>query len=259
MGLADDILSTPPGFKFLIQFIGAIILILFDLHIEIFESTILNYTLTVFWFVGVMNSINMLDNMDAITTSVGITILIGAITILSVLGMGSSPLFLVSIGGLAGLTSFLFVNWNPSKMYMGDNGSQFLGALLAIIGIQLFWNGSTVGTEHPISYAFLIAFLAFIVPITDTTTVTINRLLRKQSPFIGGRDHTTHHLSYLGLSDRMVAIILLCINGVGVLLATFLLLHPEKISIPLWVIGLFSITIFGMLYANTKISKPKTK
>lgn len=257
MGLADDMLNTPPGFKFIVQIFGAIILIVFDLHINIFETDFYNYVLTIFWFVGVMNSINMLDNMDSITTSIGITILIGALVVLSVLNMNNGPIFMVCIAALAGLLSFLFVNWHPAKMYMGDNGSQFLGALIAIIGIIVFWNGSTIGTDHPKTFPFLIAFIAFIIPITDTTTVTINRLMRKQSPFIGGRDHTTHHLSYLGLSDRKIAILLLSLNGLGVFTAVFLLLYPDKVVFPLWLIGLIAIFIFGMLYANTKLTKPK--
>ncbi len=256
MGLADDMLNTPPGFKFVVQLLGALILIAFDLYIDLFQNDVWNYLLTVFWFVGIMNSINMLDNMDAITTSVGISILLGALTIVLVLGNGSSALTFVGLALLAGLLSFLTVNWHPAKMYMGDNGSQFLGALLAIVGIEVFWNGSVQGTAHPYLYPFALIFMAFIVPITDTTTVTINRLMRGQSPFIGGRDHTTHHLSYLGLKDRKIAFVLFTINLLGVATASFLLLYPEKVSLPIWSICLVFVLIFVLLYWNTKRSKP---
>jgi UDP-GlcNAc:undecaprenyl-phosphate GlcNAc-1-phosphate transferase len=73
-----------------------------------------------------------------------------------------------------------------------------------------FWNFKS-GAE-PLTFIqirpFVVPMLFFIIPLIDTTTVTLRRLLRKQSPFIGGKDHITHHLAYLGLSDVMVAVIL---------------------------------------------------
>ncbi len=256
MGLADDMLNTPPGFKFIFQFLSGIILIYSGIYIQIFEAQWLNYLLTLFWVVGIMNSVNMLDNMDAITTSVSCTILLGAIVVLFVTQPFSGVLLVISIGALASLLSFLYYNWNPSKMYMGDNGSQFLGALLAIIGIQVFWNGSQM-SSHPVLYPFLLAFMAFIIPISDTTTVTINRLLRGKSPFIGGRDHTTHHLSYLGLSDKIVARIFMLINLLFVGFSTYIILFPTKIAFSVWILGILALFVLIVLYSITKISKPK--
>ena len=63
-------------------------------------------------------------------------------------------LFIVCLGVLAALIGFMKVNWNPAKMYMGDNGSQFLGALLAIVGIIVFWNGSTIFAAFLHTYLF---------------------------------------------------------------------------------------------------------
>lgn len=256
MGLADDMLNTPPGFKFLIQIIGAIILIYFNLYIQVFNVPFYNYALTIFWFVGIMNSINMLDNMDAITTSVSSTILIGSIVLLSITQHYNGIMLMVCLGILAALLSFLYYNWHPSKMYMGDNGSQFLGSVLAIVGIEMFWN-APVAEGFSVMYPFLLAFLAFLVPISDTTTVTINRIMRGQSPFIGGRDHTTHHLSYFGLSDAAVARILLTINGLAVAVSVLLIIYRDKLNFPLWIIGIGGVFVLVSLYSITKISKPK--
>ena len=256
MGLADDMLNTPPAFKFIFQFLSGIVLIYSGLYIQIFDVQWLNYLLTIFWVVGILNSVNMLDNMDAITTSVSSTILLGAIFILYVTQPFSGVFLLIAVGALASLLSFLYYNWNPAKMYMGDNGSQFLGALLAIVGIQVFWNGSNM-PDHSSLYPFLLAFMAFIVPISDTTTVTINRLMRGQSPFIGGRDHTTHHLSYFGFSERKVAWVLLSINFIFVFLSVFIILFPDKIAFPVWIVGVLAFLVLVGLYSITKISKPK--
>ncbi len=256
MGMADDMLNTPPWFKFVFQFLSGIILIYSGVYIQIFDQDWINYTLTIFWVVGIMNSVNMLDNMDAITTSISSTILLGAIFLLFITQPFSGVFLIIAVGSLASLISFLYYNWNPSKMYMGDNGSQFLGSLLAILGIQVFWNGSHM-PDHSHIYPFLVAFMAFLVPISDTTTVTINRLLRGQSPFIGGRDHTTHHLSYFGLSDRNVAWLLIFINLVFVTLSVVIILIPQKLIVPVWLLGSLAILVMISLYSITKISKPK--
>ncbi len=256
MGLADDMLNTPPGFKFFVQFLSAAILIYSGIYINIFDSTILNYTISMFWIVGIMNSLNMLDNMDAITTSVTCTILIGAIVILSVLYGSTNVYLIISLGALASLVAFLYYNWTPAKMYMGDNGSQFIGSLLAIIGIKVFWN-TTVLTDYSFIYPVAIAVAAFIIPISDTATVTINRLLRKQSPFVGGRDHTTHHLSYLGLKDKYVAIILLSINALFVGFVCFIVLKANNIGSSIVISSIGSLIVFVTLYTISKTSKPK--
>lgn len=256
MGMADDMLNTPPGFKFIFQLLCGVILIYSDLYIHIFEKVWMDYLLTLLWVVGIMNSINMLDNMDAITTSVSSTILLGSVLVLYILQPFSGVLLLITVGALASLLSFLYYNWYPAKMYMGDNGSQFLGALLAIIGIQVFWNGSQM-PEHSNLYPFLLAFMAFIVPISDTTSVTINRLMRGQSPFIGGRDHTTHHLSYFGLTERKIALFLGSLNLLFVAFSVFIIIYPNKIAFPVWILGVMALTVMVSLYSITKISKPK--
>ncbi|MDD3859682.1 MAG: MraY family glycosyltransferase, partial [Bacteroidales bacterium] len=226
MGLADDIINTPPSFKFIVQFLCAFILIFNDIYIHISPIEWINYAITVSWVVGIMNSINMLDNMDAITSLTSLSIIGGAITYTVLFNAQLSQFGLMVLLSVAGvLLSFLFYNWSPSKMYMGDSGSQFLGAILAWIGISFFWNSIPI---EEVQYAFnmkqaLIVALAYIIPLSDTTTVTINRLLRKQSPFMGGKDHTTHHLFYLGLSVRWVGVLFFIINTLGVALSLYLI------------------------------------
>lgn len=256
MGLADDMLNTPPGFKFAIQFAGAAILMYFGIYINIFESMPLNYIISFFWIVGVMNSLNMLDNMDGITTSVSVTILCGAAVLIALLKGTDNIFLIICLGGIASLTSFLYYNWNPSKMYMGDNGSQFLGTLLAIIGIEVFWNNPAT-ESYSFMYPLALTVSAFIVPISDTATVTINRLLRKQSPFVGGRDHTTHHLSYLGLKDSQVALVLLLINLIFVSCSVLIILKSNNLSQHTIILGSIAFAVFLILYTITKLSKPK--
>jgi UDP-GlcNAc:undecaprenyl-phosphate/decaprenyl-phosphate GlcNAc-1-phosphate transferase len=259
MGLADDMFNTPPNFKFVVQLIIAAVLIYFGIYIQIFDNIMLNYVLTVFWVVGIMNSINMLDNMDAIsslTTIVALSIVLVNIFLNCKLNLIFFTVVL--LGSLSSIYAFLIYNWSPSKMYMGDNGSQFIGTLLAFFGILFLWNVPVIQKNPSELKSFLIVALAFIVPLSDTTTVTINRLMRKQSPFIGGMDHTTHHISKLVFSDRKTAFILLSVSilsGVLAILIANNFLALTKITIPLLI--LYVLAIFIALYSTTKISKPK--
>ncbi|HNK67802.1 MAG TPA: MraY family glycosyltransferase [Flavobacteriales bacterium] len=212
MGLADDAYNTRPVLKFLTQVGCGVILIATGSSIRIFDAQWANWLLTVFWTVGMMNSINMLDNMDGITTVTSISILAcGLLSFVPEWKLGTIYPALV-IGVIAALCGFLLFNWHPSRMYMGDTGSQFLGVFLAYIGIRCFWNGlSPSGAVEPWRQA-VSTLIVFALPIIDTSTVTVNRLLKGRSPFVGGRDHTTHHLSYLGLSDQQVALVF---SGLG--------------------------------------------
>jgi len=259
MGLADDMFNTPPNFKFVVQVIIAAVLIYFGIYIKIFDSETANYIITVLWVVGIMNSINMLDNMDAVSSLTTIVILSAVfVNLLFNCEVNLNFYIIVLLGSISAIYAFLIYNWNPSKMYMGDNGSQFIGALLAFFGIIFMWNIPVTQNNPSELKSFLLVALAFIVPLSDTTTVTINRLMRKQSPFVGGKDHTTHHISYLGFSDRKVALILLSVSIISafgaVLLANNIILLTNT-TIPLLII--YVLLIFITLYSTTKISKPK--
>lgn len=258
MGLSDDAYNTKPLLKLLIQIACGVILISTDTHISIFGNTLLNNIMTIFWVVGVMNSINMLDNMDAITTVVSITILLNALVVLILNGLISSIYVLMIIGVMAALIGFLFFNWHPSKMFMGDTGSQFLGLFLATIGIIYFWNTPDVKGELIQSKQFFATILTFAVPLIDTTTVTINRLRKGKSPFVGGKDHTTHHFFYNGLTEKRIAILFAGVSLVSMCLNILIIKYITN-----WGhlhIGLFAVyflSLFWFLYRPTTIYSKK--
>lgn len=259
MGLADDLLNTPPLFKFIVQFVCAFVLIKTGIVITISPMPWVNNIITVLWVVGIMNSINMLDNMDAITSSISLTIIVPCVIMQIISGdINIDTMVMVTVSGA--LLGFLFYNWAPAKMYMGDNGSQFLGILLAYIGIKYFWNGIQITDDINYAYnakQFIMVALAFIVPLSDTTTVTINRLLKGKSPFVGGRDHTTHYLYYRGLTVRKVAAVLIVFNLIGVCLAQVIMYCPCLNYNVVYAFAIYPVTIFALLYINTKITKQK--
>jgi UDP-GlcNAc:undecaprenyl-phosphate GlcNAc-1-phosphate transferase len=259
MGLADDAYNTKPFLKFFVQVLCSVILIISGIFIHIFPWNWANYLFTMFWVVGMMNSLNMLDNMDAITTCVSITIVLTALLIIFIdHDFTTNTHILLLLGILGALAGFLYYNWHPSKLFMGDSGSQFLGIFLACIGILYFWNSSDSSGKLIQSKQFFVSILAFIVPICDTTTVVINRLTRGQSPFIGGKDHTTHHLSYLGLSDRQVSLVftgLSCLSIFCTLFITYFIKDWGIIHITIF--GIYFLLIFGFLFYISK--SPRTR
>jgi len=256
MGLADDLLSTSPYFKFLMQFVIAILFIYFGLEIQFFHNKYLNYFLTVFWVVGIMNAFNMLDNMDGITTSIALSILI---VLALFLWINNNIYLVLPIIILPALLTFLIFNWHPAKMYMGDNGSQFLGSVLAGMGIFFFWQQEAF--SFPVlsrPETVLIIALVFLIPLVDTTTVTINRMLAGKSPFKGGKDHTTHFLVYLGFSERNAVLFLVSISLISNFFAMLFLFRLVNFTMA-WKVAtvIFVFFVFLFLYGNTRITKAK--
>lgn len=258
MGLADDAYNTKPGMKFIVQFTCGFLFILSGNYIKTTPYEWLNYTLTVLWVIGLMNSINMLDNMDGITSVTSIGIIVGAVALMGLNGQADSYWFAVSLGVGASLIGFLYHNWHPSVMYMGDTGSQLLGVFLAWIGVKTFWNGLDSFGEPVQAKQFIMAACMFLGPIADTTAVTINRLLRGQSPFVGGRDHTTHALVYNGLAQRHVAFVFLGIPCVSTLICVFFVNSTAEWSVLYTVLcGIYFFAVLGGLYYVTKTKKSR--
>ncbi len=253
MGLADDAYNTRPLLKFVTQIVCGLVLLATGTGIHLFGSPLADGVLTVLWVVGLMNAINMLDNMDAITTVVALAILLAVLARFLLMGPADDANLVIIIAVCGALCGFLFFNWHPSRMYMGDTGSQFLGVFVAYMGIRYFWNGTSMAGAMEPWRQVSVTLVVFILPIADTTTVSINRMLRRRSPFVGGKDHTTHFLSYTGLSDAQVA---MTFGGLGILSAflSFIALR----YIPVWkpqhtmlYLG-YSLAVFLFLFSLTK-------
>jgi UDP-GlcNAc:undecaprenyl-phosphate/decaprenyl-phosphate GlcNAc-1-phosphate transferase len=254
MGLFDDSYNTKVWLKLFTQVACAVILIATGTYVQISGYVWLDYSITLVWVVGMMNSINMLDNMDGISTIVSLFIFITSLVLLCI-GINTDLSFLVIfIGMIAALSGFLVYNWHPSKMFMGDTGSQFLGALLAITGILFFWNQDGYNYPFP-AKRFILTAIMFVLPISDTTAVIIARLRKGKSPFIGGLDHTTHHLSYMGLSDRGVALVFLGFSIINTALVIVASLIRNWNIIHTLLFGLYFLVIFTfMLIVGNKKS-----
>ncbi|MFD1552770.1 hypothetical protein DNU06_08610 [Putridiphycobacter roseus] len=204
LGLSDDAYDTRPFIKLFIQISCAVILIFTNNGVMLFDMPILNYIITLLWVVGIMNSINMLDNMDGITTIISICIVVLFVFINTPFSIENNIDIFFLMTTLGALLGFLFFNYPPAKMFMGDTGSQFIGIILAYFSIKYLWNDGVETQTQGVFANVSIVLIAFSVPLIDTFTVSINRLLKKKSPMVGGKDHTTHHLVYKGFTEKQV-------------------------------------------------------
>jgi UDP-GlcNAc:undecaprenyl-phosphate/decaprenyl-phosphate GlcNAc-1-phosphate transferase len=207
VGLCDDAYNTAPRPKFLGQVACGVLMIAMGVEIRLFGTPWLDWPLTVLWVVGIMNSFNMMDNMDGVSGTFSVLVLTAALPCILWLDGAGSLFWYLTLALIGAHIGFLVLNYNPSKLYMGDTGSMFLGVLLAYFGIRYFWNLPDYAGQLVFSRQLLLPLLAFSMTIMDTSFVTFARIARKQSPFVGGRDHISHHLVYAGLPDKLVPVV----------------------------------------------------
>ncbi|MBK9592393.1 MAG: undecaprenyl/decaprenyl-phosphate alpha-N-acetylglucosaminyl 1-phosphate transferase [Crocinitomicaceae bacterium] len=231
LGLSDDAYDTKPLIKLGIQILCGFILIWTDNAVQLFDTVWINHLITVVWVVGIMNSINMLDNMDGITTISSIFIILTIIGISIPFELVNNVEIFLLITVLGALCGFLIFNWNPSKMFMGDTGSQFLGMFLAFFSIKFLWNAGIETGNYSEFSNFTLVLIAFSVPLMDTTFVTVRRLARGERPWVGGKDHSTHMLSYKGLTDRQVALVFIGLGLIGLMLSLNIAKYIPKDSL----------------------------
>jgi len=200
LGFVDDAFHISPLFKIFGQIACAYVLIYSGFSIEVSGSGFFNFIFSLVWVVAIMNSINMIDNMDGISTILSISICVICLMVLFYTGQHESIYTLLII------------------MVVG--ASQFLGVFLSGISMLFLWQFKPNPPTQFIHFKqFLLPLLAFMLPFIDTITVFVRRIAIKKSPFQGGRDHTTHHLAFYGLSDRQVALTFASFSLISIALA----------------------------------------
>ncbi len=259
IGLADDAYNTNPTLKLIGQFFCANILIMSGYVIWATPFFVPNYFITTLWIVGLMNSINLLDNMDGAAAGVSLCIIGACMVLLNVNGHQDDFMKIVLLGMMAALLSFLYFNVYPAKIFMGDTGSQFLGVFLAGISIKYLWGIRFDGGAAIQVKQFLVPALFFIIPLTDTVTVFFWRIKAGKSPGKGGTDHITHHLFYNGFSERMVLLILSTITLVSAGLAIWIIALNEWTTFQILALMGYAILIFVLfqiMYIRGAARKP---
>jgi UDP-GlcNAc:undecaprenyl-phosphate GlcNAc-1-phosphate transferase len=222
MGLFDDLRSLSPWPRLIAQtVVGTVVAFVIvengtigtpfgDGGVDGTGSWI-NTAVTIFWIVGICNSINFFDNLDGAASGAVAIAALGVFVIAFDRGQELvSALSIVTAGATIG---FLMWNKSPAKIYMGDAGALFLGIIISVATIRL--NPGITPTWQ--SLAIPVMLLA--VPLLDTCVAVFSRLARGLSPLTGGKDHLSHRLVRAGLTRPMAAISLWSTSGVCALFA----------------------------------------
>lgn len=191
IGLADDIRDLHPYLRLALQAGVGVLAFSLGNRVSISGSWLVDLVLTVIWVMVIINGLNLLDNSDGLAAS---TVLVTASASLFISLIFGQFFIAALAASLIGVTlGFLLHNWYPARVYLGDSGAYFLGALVALLVLRIR------PTEMNAIEGVVIAFLLVLLPIVDTTFVAISRLRRGVHPFTAGRDHLSHRLQDLGL------------------------------------------------------------
>jgi UDP-GlcNAc:undecaprenyl-phosphate GlcNAc-1-phosphate transferase len=247
VGLIDDIVHVKPYQKLIGQVMGASLVVYYGLSLPWSGSPSLNIAITIFWLVGITNALNLLDNMDGLAA--GIAAIAAAFLAASFIVNGRPAEALMLSVFAAALVGFLAYNSNPATIFMGDCGSMFIGFFLASAAMM-----SAAGAR---SRSFMIVLavpvLILLMPIFDTTFVTVLRKLSGRSASQGGRDHTSHRLVALGMTERRAVWMLYAFAGLSGVLA--LLVSRTRLDMSIAAIVGFTIVLalLGVYLAGVKV------
>jgi UDP-GlcNAc:undecaprenyl-phosphate GlcNAc-1-phosphate transferase len=240
VGFIDDVITIKPYAKLVAQLVAASIVVSFGMHLPWVEYQWINDVLTIFWLVGITNAINLLDNMDGLAGGISV-ISCAFLTVTFLLNGQSVEAVFPAILGSAVL-GFLFFNFNPASIFMGDSGSMFLGFVLSATALL-----ADTGRFRSLTSVLLTPVLILMIPIFDTCIVTITRRLSGRPISQGGRDHTSHRLVALGVSERRAVVMLYSFAAVSGTLA--LLVRVLETSLVLLLVPAFALgVIFVGLY-----------
>ncbi|MCG5053732.1 MAG: undecaprenyl/decaprenyl-phosphate alpha-N-acetylglucosaminyl 1-phosphate transferase [Myxococcales bacterium] len=207
LGLYDDIKGANAKKKLSVQGTLAVALYLCGFKIQQL-ATPFGFTIdlgqfalpfTVFWIVGVINALNLIDGLDGLAGGVAFFAVGTTFVIAFMRGDALMMLFMACLGGA--VLGFLFYNFNPASIFMGDTGSMFLGLVLAVGSIQTSQKSST-------AVAILIPIIVLGLPIADTLMAMGRRAFRGRPIFSADKEHIHHRLLALGLSHRKAVLVL---------------------------------------------------
>jgi UDP-GlcNAc:undecaprenyl-phosphate GlcNAc-1-phosphate transferase len=210
VGLTDDFVHLKPSTKLVAQIGVASVLVFFGYRLEWVQSLTLDAMLTMFWIVGITNAVNLLDNMDGLCGGVALVVAVSLLA--SIAPVEASRPLACYLAALAGaIAGFLVYNVHPASIFMGDGGSLFIGFTLAAVALQL-----PIDRRDPnVMVAVAAPVLVMLLPIFDTMLVTASRLLSGRRASQGGRDHSSHRLVAIGLSERNAVLVLWALAALG--------------------------------------------
>jgi len=245
VGITDDLLTLKPATKLIAEIAVASVLVFFGFRLQWTASLTIDLLLTMIWIVGVTNAFNLLDNMDGLCAGVA---LIAGITLLSSAPAATPENTIVALmcGALGG---FLLYNFNPASIFMGDSGSLFLGLLFASLALDSGQGRHTSGLFSVI----LAPALMLLIPIFDTTLVTVLRVMSGRRASQGGRDHSSHRLVAVGLSERWAVGVLWVLAALAGIIGHALVRDSGAWSVPVAALFVLAMVIFAVYLSHVRV------
>lgn len=250
VGLLDDVITLKPYQKLIAQIIAASFIVYSGLVLPWTSSGLFNSAVTVFWLVGITNAVNMLDNMDGLAA--GVAAIAAIFLAMNFFAYGQFAEATVAVILCGALVGFLLYNSQPASIFMGDCGSMFIGFFLASSALLATSSGRTRSFLGVIA----VPVLTLVIPIFDTTFVTLLRKLSGRSASQGGRDHTSHRLVALGLSERRAVWLLYALATLSGYLSVQVRnwdLHESVMAILAFIVIL---TLTGVYLGGVKVYPP---
>lgn len=249
LGLLDDFLHIKPQTKLVGQVLVASLVTFLGFRLHWFNSLTLDTMVTMAWILGITNALNLLDNMDGLCAGIALI----AAVFLSFLFWGVMPgAALITMVLAASLAAFLIYNFNPASIFMGDCGSLVIGFMLAVLSLYLS------ETQPAMKFSnFIVPVMLLLVPIFDTTLVTFIRLLSGRKASVGGRDHTSHRLVLMGLSEKRAVLSLYGIGSIAGVSAVFVSRSDTLTSPAVIIPVIVSIVLMGVYLAQLRVYPEK--
>jgi UDP-GlcNAc:undecaprenyl-phosphate GlcNAc-1-phosphate transferase len=247
VGLIDDFLHIKPYQKLIGQVMGASAVVYFGLLLPWGWGASAAMALTIFWLIGITNAINLLDNMDGLAA--GVSAIAAVFIAASFASNGQMTEAMMLAVFAAALMGFLAYNSNPASIFMGDCGSMFVGFFLASSALL------SASGDRGRSFIVVIAVpvLILFIPIFDTTLVTVVRKLSGRAASQGGRDHASHRLVALGLSERRAVWMLYGFAGASGLLAMLVRQFEYHTGVAMVLGFAVVLTLVGVYLAGVKV------
>ncbi len=262
VGLLDDLYGIRARHKLMAQVIAAAVLCLAGIKIDSLNFANLftlrfgwfAFPITIFWIVAITNAVNLIDGLDGLAA--GISAVACAVIAIFAIDRGQILMAVLMLALLGGLSGFLFFNFNPARIFMGDCGSMFLGFVLAAASVRCtIKSGTIVGLALPT--------LALGLPIFDTFFSILRRYLSRRGIMSPDRSHLHHKLLDMGLRHRHAVIIMyaLTISAAGLGMFMMLTQGVGAIAIFLSVLLLLALVFraFGAVRLRETIATWKRK
>ncbi|MDX2137132.1 MAG: MraY family glycosyltransferase [Chloroflexota bacterium] len=238
IGGLDDKYNLGIRVRLLAMAVAALVIVAAGIQIRLFNNPWIDIPLTIFWVMTVTNAVNFNDNMDGLAA--GLTAIAAAFFMIIAVTQELSLVSTLAAALLGSAVGFLIYNFNPASTFMGDMGALVLGFILAILGIKLEF-----GTQ-PLGVTWMVPLLVLALPLSDILLVVVTRISEGRSPAQAGKDHTSHRVMSLGLSQRktIAVMYLFCtlVGGVALIVS----LAEEQIA---WQVGIGAFVVLGLWLA----------